>query len=134
MGSEMCIRDRKGTGLKNMIAKGNNVSDLITPNMEALMRTIIMMGCAKDWPTYLNSSEYKKWHDNHHGIPEDTSEEKTTKAKKPRTSKQKKARIGRCSPIQKKATIKKFTLPTMKKQTMQKPVSEVPHAVEEEPP
>ena len=125
---------RKGTGLKNLIAKGNNVSDLITPNMEALMRTIIMMGCAKDWPTYLNSSEYKKWHDKHHGLSKETYEEKTTETKKQRTSKRNKTRTGRCSPIQKKPTIKKFTLPTMKKQTMHKPVSEVPHAIDEQLP
>ena len=63
------VKTRKGTGLKNIIAKGGKVSELITPNMEAIMRTIIITGCARDWPGYLNSEVYKEWLSNQHTAP-----------------------------------------------------------------
>ena len=34
------------------------------------MRTILISGCARDWPEYLNSDAYKKWLSNQHTIPE----------------------------------------------------------------
>ena len=67
------VKTRKGTGLKNIIAKGGKVSELITPNMEAIMRTIIITGCARDWPAYLNSKEYKEWLSNQHAAPVTTT-------------------------------------------------------------
>ena len=47
--------------LWRVIAGGEKVSSLITMNMEAMMRTIIYIGCSKDWPNYLNSKEYLEW-------------------------------------------------------------------------
>ena len=41
------------------ICNGKNVSDVISQNMEALMITILEMGCGKDWPEYLSSDEYQ---------------------------------------------------------------------------
>ena len=66
---------RKGTGIKVNIANGRKVSDLITPNMEAMMRTIIMIGCAKDWPAYLNSTEYMEWISSKHPVPKNKNNE-----------------------------------------------------------
>jgi len=43
------------------ICNGKNVSDVISQNMEALMITILEMGCGKDWPEYLSSDEYQTW-------------------------------------------------------------------------
>ena len=47
--------------LWRVIAGGEKVSSLITMNMEAMVRTIIYIGCSKDWPNYLNSKEYLEW-------------------------------------------------------------------------
>ena len=43
------------------IQNGANVSDLITQNMEALMMTILEIGCGKDWPEYLEGDDYQMW-------------------------------------------------------------------------
>ena len=52
--------DRK-SNLCGLIIEGNTVCKLMTKNMEALMRTIVYIGCSKDWPNYLNSPEYQRW-------------------------------------------------------------------------
>ena len=52
---------KRGTKIHELICKGNKLCDLITTNMEALMRTVLYVGCSLDWPAYLNSSVYKKW-------------------------------------------------------------------------
>lgn len=46
------------------IASGVSVSNAITVNMEAIMRTIIVVGCGKDWPDYLKSPDYINWKQN----------------------------------------------------------------------
>ena len=33
------------------------------------MRTIIITGCARDWPAYLNSDPYKQWMSKQHATP-----------------------------------------------------------------
>lgn len=59
----------KRTNLCSTIAKGNRLCDLITTNMEAFMRTILFVGCSKDWPEYLQSEEYRKWFCKTHTLP-----------------------------------------------------------------
>ncbi len=51
----------RSMSLWRVIAGGEKVSSLITINMEAMMRTIVFIGCSKDWPNYLNSKEYLEW-------------------------------------------------------------------------
>ena len=43
------------------ISKGNKLNDIMTTNMEAFMRTVLFIGCSKDWPEYLESEVYKDW-------------------------------------------------------------------------
>ena len=59
----------KRTNLCSAIAKGNKLCDLMTTNMEAFMRTILFVGCSKDWPEYLQSEEYRKWFCKTHTLP-----------------------------------------------------------------
>ena len=49
------------TSICNLIVRGEKICKLMTTNMEAMMRTIIYIGCSKDWPNYLNSKEYLEW-------------------------------------------------------------------------
>ena len=51
----------KGKQLMRKIAEGLKIGDAITPNMEALMRTVLIIGCSHDWPKYLNSETYQNW-------------------------------------------------------------------------
>ena len=51
----------RGTTFCEMIAKGNKFSDLVSINMEAFMRTVLFIGCSKDWPNYLRSKAYRQW-------------------------------------------------------------------------
>ena len=51
------------------IASGINISDVITENMEAFMRTILTVGCSHDWPNYLKSEEFQEWNINQSRIP-----------------------------------------------------------------
>lgn len=51
----------KRTTFCSAIAKGNKLCDLITTNTEAFMRTVLFVGCSKDWPGYLGSEEYRRW-------------------------------------------------------------------------
>ena len=72
---------KRGTRIHELICKGNKLCDLMTTNMEAFMRTVLYVGCSVDWPTYLNSSVYKKWagmaeeEDVDNLVPEGTSED-----------------------------------------------------------
>jgi len=43
------------------ILKEQNLSSLISVNMEALMVTVLHTGCGVDWPDYLNSRAYNDW-------------------------------------------------------------------------
>ena len=54
-------RLKKGKMLYETISEGNKLSELITTNMEALMRTVVYVGCSSDWPKYLESEEYLSW-------------------------------------------------------------------------
>jgi len=38
-----------------------SLGDLITPNMEALMLTILETGCNRDWENFRKSDKYKAW-------------------------------------------------------------------------
>ena len=49
------------TSICNLIVRGEKICKLMTTNMEAMMRTIIYIGCSKDWPNYLRSKEYSEW-------------------------------------------------------------------------
>ena len=51
----------KRTTFCSAIAKGNKLCDLITTNTEAFMRTVLFVGCSKDWPRYLEGEEYRSW-------------------------------------------------------------------------
>ena len=51
----------KRTSFCSAIAKGNKLCDLITTNTEVLMRTVLFVGCSKDWPGYLEGEEYRSW-------------------------------------------------------------------------
>lgn len=51
----------KRTSFVELMAKGGKISTAITAKMEAFMRTIIEVGCGKDWPEYLKSPELKAW-------------------------------------------------------------------------
>ena len=62
-GSKLPQRTDIPTAIKN----GVKINDVMTLNMEALMRTILDTGCRRDWPGYLNSSEYKNWFKQQHG-------------------------------------------------------------------
>ena len=55
------------TDITTAIKNGVKINDIMTLNMEALMRTIIDSGCRRDWPGYLNSAEYKNWFKQQHG-------------------------------------------------------------------
>ena len=59
----MCVQNKlpKRTNLCSAIAKGNKFCDLVTTNMEAFMRTVLFVGCGRDWPGYLNSKIYTDW-------------------------------------------------------------------------
>lgn len=43
------------------MATGLVLSNAITTNMEAFMRTILFVGCGTDWPKYLKSPDYLRW-------------------------------------------------------------------------
>lgn len=43
------------------MAAGFVFSNVMTTNMEAFMRTILVIGCGTDWPTYLKSDDYVRW-------------------------------------------------------------------------
>lgn len=47
--------------LKDIVHHKIYVSTLITGNMEALMCTILEVGCWNDWREYLESDKYKQW-------------------------------------------------------------------------
>ena len=51
----------KGKSFVRKIASGVKISDLITHNMEAFMRTVLSVGCSHDWPNYLKSDKYQEW-------------------------------------------------------------------------
>ena len=48
----------KGKSFVRKIASGVKISDLITHNMEAFMRTVLSVGCSHDWPNYLKSDKW----------------------------------------------------------------------------
>lgn len=48
-------------GFTASIAMGHKLSKIMTMNMEAFMRTVLEIGCEKDWPAYLKSEKYLNW-------------------------------------------------------------------------
>ena len=55
------VRTGKGKSFMRKVVDGLKIGEVITPNMEAFMRTILIKGCSHDWPKYLNSERYQKW-------------------------------------------------------------------------
>lgn len=55
------VKTGKGKSFMRKVADGLKIGEVITPNMEAFMRTILIKGCSHDWPKYLNSERYQKW-------------------------------------------------------------------------
>ena len=64
------------SNITDTIKNGMKINEIISLNMEALMRTIIDTGCRNDWPGYLDSAEYKSWFNQQHGTEDSTSESK----------------------------------------------------------
>lgn len=55
--------------LKDVVNRNMKVSDLITGNNEALMRTILEAGCWNDWREYRESDLYKSWKEKYDKTP-----------------------------------------------------------------
>ena len=55
------VKTGKGKSFMRKVVDGLKIGEVITPNMEAFMRTILIKGCSHDWPKYLNSERYQKW-------------------------------------------------------------------------
>lgn len=51
-------------------AFGSDLNSLMSQNEETMLRTVLEIGCGKDWPEYKATDEYKAWENsqnNEHG-------------------------------------------------------------------
>lgn len=54
-------KEAKRYGFIRTVSQGVQVTKLVSVTMEALMRTIVEIGCAETWPRYMDSDAYKDW-------------------------------------------------------------------------